>query len=126
MWNPNKNDYTYVENFYWKGHYPVTNAYPLIVNSENFYLKNYDESLVKLEKARFYTIAKDSKIQITFDATMVDSYRLIGYENRSLDSSDFVNDTIDAGEIGSSQTITAMYEVILNNTNMTTPQEEVF
>ena len=68
------------------------------------------------EKARFYTIAKDSKIQITFDATMVDSYRLIGYENRSLDSSDFVNDTIDAGEIGSSQTITAMYEVILNNT----------
>ncbi len=68
------------------------------------------------EKAKFYTIAKDSKIQITFDATMVDSYRLIGYENRSLDSSDFVNDTIDAGEIGSTQTITAMYEVILNNT----------
>jgi len=68
------------------------------------------------EKAKFYTIAKDSKIQITFDSTMVDSYRLIGYENRSLDSSDFVNDTIDAGEIGSTQTITAMYEVILNST----------
>lgn len=65
------------------------------------------------EIAKFYTVAKDAKIQITFNSDMVDSYRLIGYENRSLENEDFENDTVDAGEIGSSQTITALYEVIL-------------
>ncbi|MBN1118615.1 MAG: VWA domain-containing protein [Bacteroidales bacterium] len=65
------------------------------------------------EIQKFYTVAKDAKLQVTFDSLNVDSYRLIGYENRSLDSSDFNNDTVDAGEIGSSQTITALYEVVL-------------
>ncbi|NOQ27088.1 MAG: DUF3520 domain-containing protein [Bacteroidales bacterium] len=67
------------------------------------------------EISKFYTVAKDSKIQITFNPNMVESYRLIGYENRSLNTEDFENDTIDAGEIGSGQTITALYEVILND-----------
>ena len=49
---------------------------------------------------------------------MVDSYRLIGYENRALENEDFENDTIDAGEIGSSQTITALYEVILTDSQV--------
>jgi len=65
------------------------------------------------EILKFYTVAKDSKIQITFNPTMVDSYRLIGYENRKLNDEDFENDTTDAGEIGSSQTITALYELVL-------------
>jgi Ca-activated chloride channel family protein len=65
------------------------------------------------ERAKFYTVAKDSKIQITFSTETVDSYRLIGYENRSLNEEDFERDSTDAGEIGSSQTITALYEVIL-------------
>jgi Ca-activated chloride channel family protein len=65
------------------------------------------------ERAKFYTVAKDSKIQITFSPETVDSYRLIGYENRSLNEEEFENDSTDAGEIGSSQTITALYEVIL-------------
>jgi Ca-activated chloride channel homolog len=65
------------------------------------------------EIAKFYTVAKDSKIQVTFNPNMVETYRLIGYENRSLDNDDFTNDSIDAGEIGSSQTITALYEVVL-------------
>ncbi|MDP3441928.1 MAG: von Willebrand factor type A domain-containing protein, partial [Ignavibacteria bacterium] len=65
------------------------------------------------ERAKFYTIAKDSKIQITFNANKVDAYRLIGYENRSLNENDFENDSTDAGEIGSSQTITALYELVL-------------
>jgi Ca-activated chloride channel family protein len=70
-----------------------------------------------LEKSKFYTVAKDSKIQITFNSAMVDSFRLIGYENRSLNDEDFENDTTDAGEIGASQTITALYEVVLKETN---------
>jgi Ca-activated chloride channel family protein len=69
------------------------------------------------EKAKFYTVAKDCKIQISFNPEMVDSFRLIGYENRALEEEDFENDTIDAGEIGASQTITALYELVIKNTD---------
>ncbi len=67
------------------------------------------------EANKFYTIAKDSKIQITFNESRVDSFRLIGYENRSLSEDDFENDSTDAGEIGSAQTITALYELVLHD-----------
>ncbi|WP_209400397.1 VWA domain-containing protein [Pseudozobellia sp. WGM2] len=65
------------------------------------------------ERGKFYAVAKDSKIQVTFNADVVQSYRLIGYENRSLNEDDFEDDTVDAGEIGSAQTITALYEIVL-------------
>jgi len=42
----------------------------------------------------------------------VESYRLIGYENRVMDNEDFENDRKDAGEIGAGQTITALYEIV--------------
>jgi len=60
----------------------------------------------------FYTVAQDVKIQIEFNAELVHSYRLIGYENRVLNEEDFEDDDKDAGEIGSDQTITALYEII--------------
>lgn len=69
------------------------------------------------EKSKFHTVAKDAKIQITFNPDMVDAYRLIGYENRKLDDKDFEDDEKDAGEIGASQTITALYEVVLKSTD---------
>ena len=69
------------------------------------------------EILKLYTVAKDSKIQITFNPNKVESYRLIGYENRSLNEEDFEDDLADAGEIGSGQTITAMYEVVLFGVN---------
>ena len=59
-----------------------------------------------------YTIAKDVKIQVEFNPTKVKAYRLIGYENRLLADEDFVDDTKDAGELGSGHTVTALYEVI--------------
>ena len=67
------------------------------------------------ELGKFYIVAKDSKIQIAFNENMVTSYRLIGYENRSLNNEDFEDDSTDAGEIGSSQTITALYELVLTD-----------
>lgn len=69
------------------------------------------------EKSKFHTVAKDSKIQVTFNPEMVDSYRLIGYENRKLNDEDFEDDEKDAGEIGAGQTITALYEVVLKKTD---------
>ncbi len=67
------------------------------------------------ELSKFYTVAKDCKIQIHFNQDAVESYRLIGYENRKLSNEDFENDSTDAGEIGASQTITALYEVVLKS-----------
>lgn len=64
------------------------------------------------ENSKFYSVANDTKVQITFDAEKVDSYRLIGYENRVMSNEDFENDKKDAGEIGAGQTITALYEII--------------
>ena len=59
-----------------------------------------------------YTIAKDVKIQVEFNPSKVQAYRLIGYENRMLADEDFIDDTKDAGELGSGHTVTALYEVI--------------
>ncbi len=58
------------------------------------------------------TIAKDVKIQVEFNPTWVDAYRLIGYENRKLAAQDFNDDTKDAGEIGAGHTVTALYEIV--------------
>ena len=63
-----------------------------------------------------FAIAKDVKIQIEFNPAHVKAYRLIGYENRKLRPEDFKNDAIDAGELGSGHTVTALYEIIPTNT----------
>ncbi|MDI9338853.1 MAG: von Willebrand factor type A domain-containing protein [Alphaproteobacteria bacterium] len=64
------------------------------------------------EKSKFFTVAKDVKIQVEFNKDVVESYRLIGYENRLLQTDDFTNDSTDAGEIGANQNITALYEIV--------------
>jgi Ca-activated chloride channel family protein len=63
------------------------------------------------EYNKFLTVAKDVKVQVTFNPALVEEYRLIGYENRMLNNNDFDNDRRDAGEIGAGQTITAIYEI---------------
>ncbi|MGB0979127.1 MAG: vWA domain-containing protein [Croceimicrobium sp.] len=69
------------------------------------------------EASKFHTVAKDVKVQVHFDPRMVRRYRLIGYENRALNNSDFDNDSVDAGEIGANQNITALYEVELSESS---------
>ena len=64
------------------------------------------------EFGKFYTVAKDVKVQVDFNPSVVHSYRLIGYENRLLENDDFEDDQKDAGEIGAGQSITALYEII--------------
>ncbi len=58
------------------------------------------------------TVAKDVKLQLEFNNSTVGAYRLIGYENRVLAAKDFDDDTKDAGEIGASHTVTALYEIV--------------
>jgi len=79
------------------------------------YIDNIQEAnrfLGKEFKGSMFAIAKDVKIQIEFNPKQVQAYRLIGYENRKLRPEDFTNDAIDAGELGSNHTVTALYEVI--------------
>lgn len=59
-----------------------------------------------------FAIAKDVKIQVEFNSEYIDSYRLIGYENRVMNNEDFEDDTKDAGELGAGHTVTALYEVV--------------
>ncbi|MDX9826243.1 MAG: VWA domain-containing protein [Spirochaetia bacterium] len=61
---------------------------------------------------KLFTVAKDVKIQIEFNPATIREYRLIGYENRILAREDFNDDTKDAGEMGSGQTVTAFYELV--------------
>ena len=58
-----------------------------------------------------FTIARDVKIQIEFNPARIAEYRLIGYETRLLNRTDFNNDKVDAGDIGSGHTVTALYEL---------------
>ncbi|MEI6808497.1 MAG: von Willebrand factor type A domain-containing protein, partial [bacterium] len=59
-------------------------------------------------------IAKDAKIQVEFNPDRVKRYRQIGYEERQLTKAQFRDDTVDAGEVGSGQAVTALYELELD------------
>ena len=58
------------------------------------------------------TVAQDVKIQVEFNPAAVKEYRLVGYTNRTLRNEDFNNDKVDAGDIGSGHSVTALYEII--------------
>ena len=60
-------------------------------------------------------IAKDAKVQVDFDPSVVSRYRLLGYENRRIADRDFRNDTVDAAEVGAGHTVTALYEIKLSD-----------
>ncbi len=67
--------------------------------------------LVEEASSTLFPIAKDVKIQVEFNPDTVAEYRLIGYETRALNREDFNNDQVDAGDIGSGHTVTAIYEI---------------
>jgi Ca-activated chloride channel family protein len=69
------------------------------------------KALVEEAGSTLFTIAKDVKIQVEFNPEQVAEYRLIGYETRLLNREDFNNDKVDAGDIGSGHTVTALYEI---------------
>ena len=83
-------------------------------NGNAAYIDSLSEArkvLVEEASSTLFTIAKDVKIQVEFNPATVSEYRLIGYESRLLDQEDFNNDKVDAGDIGSGHTVTAIYEI---------------
>lgn len=71
--------------------------------------------LVTELSANMLTVCKDVKFQVEFNPEAVEKYRLIGYSNRVMANKDFNDDTKDGGEIGAGHTVTALYELILND-----------
>ncbi len=67
--------------------------------------------LVDEASSTLFPIADDVKIQVEFNPARIAEYRLIGYESRALAREDFNNDRVDAGEIGSGHSLTAIYEI---------------
>ncbi len=59
-----------------------------------------------------FTVAKDVKIQVEFNPTYVQAYRLVGYENRLLEAEDFNNDQKMGGDMGVGHVVTALYEIV--------------
>jgi Ca-activated chloride channel homolog len=67
--------------------------------------------LIDEASSTLFPIARDVKIQIEFNPARVAEYRLIGYETRGLKREDFNNDKVDAGDVGSGHSVTAIYEI---------------
>jgi Ca-activated chloride channel homolog len=74
-------------------------------------LAEAQKTLVEEAGSTLFPIAKDVKIQVEFNPATIAEYRLIGYETRALNREDFNNDRVDAGDIGSGHSVTAIYEL---------------
>ena len=60
-------------------------------------------------------IAKDVKAQVEFNPEVVESFRLLGYENREIGREDFVNDKVISEPFGSGGYGVALYELVLRD-----------
>lgn len=71
------------------------------------------ESFVEDLQNSFNTIAADVKIQVEWNLGAVKAYRSHGYDSRALKDEQFRDDSVDAGEVGSGQGVTVVYEMQL-------------
>ena len=74
-------------------------------------VKEAKKALVEDIGGSIVTVAKDVKAGITFNPDLVESFRLIGYENKLLTEEEFNDSDTDAGELGSGHTVTVVYEI---------------
>lgn len=79
------------------------------------YIDNISEArkaMVTEFDGTLFTVAKDVKIQVEFNPSYVQAYRLVGYENRLLEAEDFNNDQKMGGDMGVGHMVTALYEIV--------------
>lgn len=67
----------------------------------------------KLLPDRLAVLAKDAKLQVTWNPQRISHARLIGYDQRRLAAKDFRNNAVDAGELSQDTQVTALFEVLL-------------
>ncbi len=78
-------------------------------------VKEAKKALVEGIGGSMVTVAKDVKAGITFNPEYVESYRLVGYENKLLTEDEFNDSNTDAGELGSGHTVTVVYEIVMTD-----------
>lgn len=95
-------------------------------NGNYAYLDDIQEAervLVKELTQTFYAVADDAFMNVNFNANLVKSYRLIGFDNKKEALADNKN-LLEGGEIGSGSNVIAIFEIVptdsllkMNNTN---------
>lgn len=88
-------------------------------------VKEARRALVEGIGGSIVTVAKDVKAGITFNSELVESFRLIGYENKLLTEEEFNDSNTDAGELGSGHTVTVVYEITLKEGAQLTGEESL-
>lgn len=99
------------------GNYNDTLMEQLANQGDGFYayVDTFDEAqalFVEDLTTTLTVVARDAKSQVEFDPELIESYRLIGYQNRALEDDEFRDDTVDAGEIGAGHRVSALYELV--------------
>jgi Ca-activated chloride channel family protein len=82
-------------------------------NGNFAYVDNFQEAekiIMKEFTQTLYTVADDAHMNVTFDPSLVKQYRLIGFDNKVGALTDSTSE-IEGGEIGSGQSITAVFEI---------------
>jgi len=75
--------------------------------------------------SQLQAVAKDAKVQLKFNPEKVSLFRQIGYENRGLQTQDFLDASKDGGEVGANQQVTVLYEIKLTQLNNNAELAEV-
>ncbi len=91
-------------------------------NGNYLYIANQrdiQEAFIDDLNSQLQTVAKDAKIQVTFNSNLISNYRLLGYENRHLNQQDFTDAEKDGGEIGAGHKVTALYEIKIKSQERT-------
>lgn len=85
-------------------------------NGRYGYINDQDEVrqvFVEDFMANTQILARDVKVQVEFDPKQVQSYRLLGYENRDVPDHRFRDNRQDGGEVGAGHEVTALYELTM-------------
>lgn len=77
--------------------------------------KDIQSAFVDGLTTQLQTVAKDAKVQIQFDPKVVSHFRQLGYENRALETQDFLDASKDGGELGANHQVTVLYEIKLRD-----------
>lgn len=85
-------------------------------------LEDVDYSVNKRYVSLTNVVAKDVKAQVEFNPKFVKTYRLLGYENRSLSHEDFKNDKVNSEPYGAGGHGVAVYELEMGDA---TAQQEL-
>ena len=84
-------------------------------------LLDANQAMIREFSESMYAVAKDVKVQVEFNPSKVNAYRLIGYETNLLEDEDFNDDKKEAGVMGSGHTVTALYEIVPDSEPLVDP-----